>query len=118
MNFDMAFYFSIPHISMGKLQCNSKLKFQSSSCKICEVSMDTTSHNVWALSIQLSKYTTSQTIQNFFEKYIQNSPLPFTKHIKYFQYFVFNFPNLPHHKPLAIFTKKTFKICLYHILNK
>jgi hypothetical protein len=30
----MTFYFLVPHIFMGKLKCNSKLDFQSSSCKI------------------------------------------------------------------------------------
>jgi DNA-directed RNA polymerase subunit L len=62
-------------------------------------------HNIeknYALYIQISKSTTSQTIHKNLLEIIQIFCLPFTKQIKDFENSTFKFLELPFHKPLKI----------------
>ncbi len=62
--------------------------------------MDQNIQKNYALYIQISKSTTSQTIHTNLLEIIQNLCLSFTKCIKDFENFTFKFLELPFHNPL------------------
>jgi hypothetical protein len=65
----------------------------------------------YALYIQISKSTTSQTIHKNLIEIIQNLGLPFIKQIKDFENSTFKFLELPFHSPLKEKEKKVIKCC-------
>jgi hypothetical protein len=81
---------------------NSRIKMIS----ILPIPWTKTSKKNYALYIQISKSTTSQTIHKNLIEIIQKNCLPFTKKIKDFENSTFKFLELPFHNPFKEKKKK------------